>query len=313
MPNPAAIALSTRYGSSPMSTSMQAAWHSTTEKASGSKVIRRSRLTSTAGTYHGSAKFFALPRGRCFSFPCQMPLSAHSAAPWQVLHSAHLSVREEDAVDGKPCAVAHHHWRLLDARAKLQDVEDHLNQKQSPPPSQLLPGQSHGQNHQARISHPRAQAPVPAPAPGPLQPHQWLSPTQPVALRLSMREVCTTRDVPAEPCSASATEAVLLTCLEVRSVRTISSSGMTWAGLKKCAPMMRSGQVVCAPTSSMLMVEVLVDKMASGRQARCRSAAKQTMCHPLAKYVKHDNPHSAAACANITASVAVSTGICQHA
>lgn len=38
------------------------------------------------------------------------------------------------------------------------------------------------------------------------------------------------------------------TCLLVLEVRTISSSGITWAGLKKCAPTMRSRHLVLAPT-----------------------------------------------------------------
>lgn len=38
------------------------------------------------------------------------------------------------------------------------------------------------------------------------------------------------------------------TCLEDLSVRTISSKGITCAGEKKCAPSIRSGQLVLAPT-----------------------------------------------------------------
>ena len=44
------------------------------------------------------------------------------------------------------------------------------------------------------------------------------------------------------------------------------------AGLKKCAPMTRSWDLVLAPMSSMSMVEVLVDRMQSGPQTLSRSA-----------------------------------------
>lgn len=54
------------------------------------------------------------------------------------------------------------------------------------------------------------------------------------------------------------------TCLLVLLVRTISSSGITCAGLKKCAPTMRSCALVVLPTMSMSMVLVLVDRMQSG-------------------------------------------------
>mgnify|MGYP001807500211 CR=1 FL=1 len=61
----------------------------------------------------------------------------------------------------------------------------------------------------------------------------------------------------------------------VSLVLTISSSGMMCAGLKKCAPSSRRRAAappdILAPTSSMSMVEVLVERMASGRQAFSRS------------------------------------------
>lgn len=60
----------------------------------------------------------------------------------------------------------------------------------------------------------------------------------------------------------------MLVCL----VRTISRSGMMCAGLKKCAPTMRSWLRVLAPTSSMSMVEVLVARMQVGEQEASRSA-----------------------------------------
>jgi hypothetical protein len=44
------------------------------------------------------------------------------------------------------------------------------------------------------------------------------------------------------------------------------------AGEKKCAPTMRPAAFVLAPTSEMSMVDVLVDRMASGRHAASRSA-----------------------------------------
>lgn len=62
------------------------------------------------------------------------------------------------------------------------------------------------------------------------------------------------------------------TCGDVLSVRTISSSGMTCAGLKKWAPTIRSGHEVFAPMRVRSMVEVLDDRMASGLHARSRSA-----------------------------------------
>ncbi len=65
---------------------------------------------------------------------------------------------------------------------------------------------------------------------------------------------------------AAAAAAARPTCWLVRPVRTISSSGITCAGLKKCAPTMRSCARVLAPTTSMSMVLVLVDRMQSGLQ-----------------------------------------------
>jgi hypothetical protein len=62
------------------------------------------------------------------------------------------------------------------------------------------------------------------------------------------------------------------TCGLVSLVRTISSSGITCAGLKKCAPSTRRWARVLAPTRLMSMVDVLVERMASGRQADSRSA-----------------------------------------
>ncbi len=71
----------------------------------------------------------------------------------------------------------------------------------------------------------------------------------------------------------------LPTCALVCCVRTISSSGMMCAGEKKCAPTSRSAAwrppAILAPTSSMSMVEVLVDRMASGRQCFSRSGGAQ--------------------------------------
>ncbi len=55
-------------------------------------------------------------------------------------------------------------------------------------------------------------------------------------------------------------------------MRTISSRGMMWAGEKKCAPTMRSAARVLAPMREMSMVDVLDDRMASGRHTRSRSA-----------------------------------------
>ncbi len=50
----------------------------------------------------------------------------------------------------------------------------------------------------------------------------------------------------------------------VASVRTISSSGMTLAGAKKCSPMTSSGRRVAAAISVMSRVEVLVASSAPG-------------------------------------------------
>mmetsp|Transcript_7277 Transcript_7277/g.18491 ORF Transcript_7277/g.18491 Transcript_7277/m.18491 type:complete len:248 (-) Transcript_7277:758-1501(-) len=51
-----------------------------------------------------------------------------------------------------------------------------------------------------------------------------------------------------------------------------SNSGMMCAGEKKCAPTMRSGDLILAATLVMSMVDVLVDRMQSGRHAASRSA-----------------------------------------
>ena len=45
-----------------------------------------------------------------------------------------------------------------------------------------------------------------------------------------------------------------------------------WAGLKKWAPTMRSAARVFWPMTEMSMVDVLLDRMQSGRQAFSRSA-----------------------------------------
>ena len=58
----------------------------------------------------------------------------------------------------------------------------------------------------------------------------------------------------------------------MRSVRTISSSGITCAGLKKCAPTTLSAACVFLLMRLRSMVLVLLERMQSGRQAASRSA-----------------------------------------
>ena len=56
------------------------------------------------------------------------------------------------------------------------------------------------------------------------------------------------------------------------SAWTISTSGISGAGLKKCMPTTRSGRVVAAAISVTESAEVLVARIASGRQIRSSSA-----------------------------------------
>ena len=56
------------------------------------------------------------------------------------------------------------------------------------------------------------------------------------------------------------------------SARTISTSGISGAGLKKCIPTTRSGRSVAAAISVTESAEVLVASTASGRQIRSSSA-----------------------------------------
>ncbi len=76
-------------------------------------------------------------------------------------------------------------------------------------------------------------------------------------------------------------------------MRTISNSGMICAGLKKCAPMTLSWDLVFEPMSSMSMVEVLVDSMQSGPHTLSRSAPTLQLslrsCHKC-------NAHQASLC-----------------
>ena len=58
----------------------------------------------------------------------------------------------------------------------------------------------------------------------------------------------------------------------VSSARTISTSGISGAGLKKCMPTTRSGRVVAAAISVTESAEVFVASTASGRQIRSSSA-----------------------------------------
>jgi len=64
---------------------------------------------------------------------------------------------------------------------------------------------------------------------------------------------------------------VAITSFEVAFPRTISSSRMTLAGLKKCVPMTNSGRPVLEAISSMLSVEVLLARMAPTLQTRSSS------------------------------------------
>mmetsp|Transcript_695 Transcript_695/g.2030 ORF Transcript_695/g.2030 Transcript_695/m.2030 type:complete len:319 (-) Transcript_695:535-1491(-) len=102
---------------------------------------------------------------------------------------------------------------------------------------------------------------------------------------------------------------------EVCLDRTISSSGMMWAGLKKWAPIMRSCASVLAATSSMSMVLVLVARMASLRHAFSRSAkiccliltfsmaasmTRSTESKPLYVRVPVSRPRASAAFASVS-------------
>ncbi len=62
--------------------------------------------------------------------------------------------------------------------------------------------------------------------------------------------------------------AAATTPLPVATPRTISTSRITWAGLKKCRPMTDSGTPETAPSWSMSSVEVLLARMAPGRARR---------------------------------------------
>ena len=59
---------------------------------------------------------------------------------------------------------------------------------------------------------------------------------------------------------------------QVAAPRTISSRRITFAGLKKCVPMTASGRFVADAISSMLSVDVLLAKIASGLQTRVQFA-----------------------------------------
>ena len=59
---------------------------------------------------------------------------------------------------------------------------------------------------------------------------------------------------------------------DVRSARTISTSGMSGAGLKKCIPTTRSGVEVAPAISVTESADVFVASTASGRQTRSSSA-----------------------------------------
>lgn len=59
---------------------------------------------------------------------------------------------------------------------------------------------------------------------------------------------------------------VAITSLLVALPRTISSSRMTFAGLKKCVPITASGREVACAISSMLRVDVLLASIAPGLQ-----------------------------------------------
>ena len=64
------------------------------------------------------------------------------------------------------------------------------------------------------------------------------------------------------------------------------------AGLKKCAPMTRSWDLVLAPMSSMSMVEVLVDRMQSGPHTLSRSAGSgSSVMSALGAMIANHAPH----------------------
>ena len=64
---------------------------------------------------------------------------------------------------------------------------------------------------------------------------------------------------------------------ELSSAWTISTSGISGAGLKKCIPTTRSGEAVAAAISVTESAEVFVARIASGRQIRSSSANSSTL------------------------------------
>ena len=74
------------------------------------------------------------------------------------------------------------------------------------------------------------------------------------------------------PIRSPTTNAVSIASSDDSSARTISTSGMSGAGLKKCMPTTRSGDDVAAAISVTESAEVFVARMQSGRTIRSSSA-----------------------------------------
>ena len=122
MPKPATT-LSMRYGSSPRSTSRQAACRHRQE-AGGWVGCDTLRLVLPGqegeGEVAGAGHLPGLPHaGRLRA--AWRPQPSHTPC-----RRPHLCVREEDAVDSKAGAIADHHRGLADGAAELQSVQDDL-------------------------------------------------------------------------------------------------------------------------------------------------------------------------------------------
>lgn len=190
-------------------------------------------------------------------------------------------VREEHAVDGEAGARADDDGRLLDRGGKRERVEDDLQVDcggglvccwiglwwllWSVVGGALLlcaccPASSESLSRRARPG--AARRPPLSPRP---RHDNHLQHTAPTPHHQSAATRTTTHH----------TTRTTRTCLLVRSVRTISSSGITCAGEKKWAPTTRPSsraRLVPAPTKSMSIVDVLVASTQSGRVAASRSA-----------------------------------------
>src|SRR3954453_22336170 len=93
-----------------------------------------------------------------------------------------------------------------------------------------------------------------------------------IRIRLTTKPGVSWQRIGCLPSRSPSAYAVSNASSEVRSARTISTSGMRGAGLKKCIPTTRSGVEVAPAISVTESAEVFVASTASGRQTRSSSA-----------------------------------------